>query len=362
MRATTETIHLKGDESLLIILMGALGDLVRGFCLPAQIKSRYPDVHITWLVEPRWCDLVAHHDQIDTMLVFDRPRGLKALPELKRRLRRSAFDITLDLQRHFKSGVFAYLSGSPQRLGFHPRNAKEFNWLFNNRYIPFYDECRSKLQQYLQFNALLGIDIARPLDFGLSAAAAAPLPLSLPPAYIVMVMGSSWATKNWHAEGYRQLLAWVLKTTAMGVVLVGDRSQKHTARKVRDGFESNRLVDLTGRTSLLELTAILGRAAAGIGPDSGPGHLAAAVGAPYVTLFGPTPPERVVPYRCEDLAVLSDTPCAGCYRKQCPYPECTCMTAITPEKVAAQLEKALALQAPALRSSYFETSRSSKKR
>ncbi len=343
MHAATDTIHLKGDESLLIILMGALGDLVRGLCLPAQIKSRYPDVHITWLVEPRWRDLVAHHNQIDTMLVFDRPRGLRALPALRRRLRRGAFDITLDLQRHFKSGAFAYLSGSPQRLGFHPRNTKEFNWIFNNRYIPFYDERRSKLRQYLQFNALLGIDIGEPLDFGLSAAAATPLPPILPPAYIVMVMGSSWPTKNWYAEGYRQLLTRVLKTTNMGVVLVGDRSQMPTARTVRSGLASERLVDLTGRTSLLELTAILGRAAAGLGPDSGPGHLAAAVGTPYVTLFGPTPPDRVVPYRCEDLAVLSDTHCAGCYRKQCPYPECTCMAAITPEDVAAQLAKALAL-------------------
>ena len=362
MRTTTEKIHLQGDESLLIILMGALGDLVRGFCLPAQIKSRYPDVHITWLVEPRWCDLVAHHDQIDAMLVFDRPRGLRALPDLKRRLRRGGFDITLDLQRHFKSGAFACLSGSKQRLGFHPRNTKEFNWLFNNRYIPFYDERRSKLQQYLQFTAFLGIDFGAPLDFGLSVAAATPLPPILPPAYIVMVMGSSWPTKNWHAEGYRQLLTWVLATTPMGVVLMGDRSQMPTARKVCSGLASERLVDLTGRTSLLELAAILGQATVGLGPDSGPGHLAAAVGTPYITLFGPTPPDRVVPYRCEDLAIVSDAPCSGCYRKQCPYPECTCMTAIKPEKVAAQLEKALALHAPASRSFHLDTSRSSRKR
>ena len=335
-------LSLRGDESLLIILMGALGDLVRGLCLPGQIKSRYPGVQISWLVEPRWCDLIAHHEHIDTMLVFDRPRGLRALPALRRKLRQGAFDLTLDLQRHFKSGVFAYLSGSPQRLGFNPRNAKEFNWIFNNRYIPYYDERHSKLQQYLQFNAMLGIDTADPLDFGLSAAAASPLPPHLPPAYVAMIMGSSWSTKNWHAEGYRQLLAWVWKNTDMGVVLVGDRSQMPIARAVCTGTESQRLVDLTGRTSLLELTAILSRAAAGIGPDSGPGHIAAAVGTPDITLFGPTPPDRVVPYRCEDLAVVAHTDCAGCYRKQCPYPECTCMTTIMPEKVATQLKKVLA--------------------
>lgn len=338
-------IHLRGDESLLIILMGALGDLVRGFCLPAQLKARYPGLHISWLVEPRWRELVRQHDQIDSMLVFDRPRGIRALPVLHRELRKHPFDVTLDLQRHFKSGLFSLLSGSPRRIGFHPRNAKEFNWLFNNVHIPCFGESRSKLQHYLQFAAALGVDTEGPLNFGLSARAKVKgldtLAPSLPHPYIVVVMGSSWPSKDWHADGYRGLLAYVLHDMQLGVALVGDDSQKQIAEKISAGLATDRLVNLTGRTSLTELTSLLGQAAAGLGPDSGPGHLAAAVGTPYVTLFGPTPPARVVPYGCEDLVVRADTDCAGCYRKRCPFPAHACMRAITPEMVVRQLERAL---------------------
>jgi ADP-heptose:LPS heptosyltransferase len=345
MRSAFPSIHLQGNESLLIILMGALGDLVRGFCLPGLIKSQYPEVHISWLVEPRWRDLVRHHDRIDRMLVFDRPRGVRALPALQRSLRRHAFDITLDLQRHFKSGLFSLLSGSLRRIGFHPRNAKEFNWIFNNTHIPYVDAHNAKLGHYLQFAKALGIDPRTPLDFGLAALATVDVRKhwapSLPHPYVVMVMGSSWPSKDWCAAGYRHLLAHVLDDMGIGVALVGDGSQARLAREVSAGFTTDRLVDLTGRTTLTALTALLGQAAAALGPDSGPGHLAAAVHTPYVTLFGPTPPSRVVPYGCEDLAVQAAVDCAGCYRKRCPRSEHTCMRAITPAMVARQLTKAL---------------------
>ena len=134
----------------------------------------------------------------------------------------------------------------------------------------------------------------------------------------------------------------------LGIVLVGDGNQMPLARKIHADFATERLVDLTGRTSLTELAALLGQAAAGIGPDSGPGHLAAAVGTPYVALFGPTPPGRVAPYRCEELAVAADTACAACYRKQCPLPACTCMTAITPAMVMDKLKTALIARRPSV--------------
>ena len=345
MTKQRQQIHLHGRESMLIILMGSLGDLVRGFCLPGLIKKQHPGVHISWLVEPRWKDLVVHHEQIDAMLVFDRPQGLKALPALRRMLRQRPFDITLDLQRHFKSGLFSLLSGSPHRLGFHPRNAKEFNWLFNSTHIAYFGEDKAKLAHYLQFAAAMGIDTTGPLNFGLGAIAgpksAQRTGYDLPCPYVAVVLGSSWVTKNWHEDGYRLLVTHILRHMPFGIALVGDKSQMPMARRICTEIDDDRLVDLTGRTSLTELTAILSRAAAGIGPDSGPGHLAAAVGTPYVALFGPTPPGRVVPYRCEHLAVVTDAACAACYRKQCPLPECTCMHAITPAMVISKLQKAL---------------------
>jgi heptosyltransferase-1 len=103
------------------------------------------------------------------------------------------------------------------------------------------------------------------------------------------------------------------------------------------------LLNFTGRTSLLELAAILKNAAASVGPDSGPGHLSAAVGTPYVALFGPTDPARVAPFRCLPFVVQAENDCRGCYRKTCRHKGPNCMAEITAAMVMDKLEQALAV-------------------
>jgi ADP-heptose:LPS heptosyltransferase len=99
---------------------------------------------------------------------------------------------------------------------------------------------------------------------------------------------------------------------------------------------------------LIEMTAVLKAAAAAVGPDSGPGHLAAAVGTPYVTLFGPTPANRHAPYGCEHLIVQSDLKCAPCYKKQCPEEINRCMVNIEIDDVAEKISLALATPSSAI--------------
>ena len=331
--------------SLLIVLMGSLGDLVRGLCLPAAIKRRWPDTTVTWLVEPSWKSLVDYHPLIDDVIVFDRPRGAAALVDLIWDLKQRHFDITLDLQRHFKSGVFSILSGARCRIGVHPRNAKEFNWLFNNHHLPNFSTNRPKLDHYLQYVSYLGAPPPVLPDFGLSSLSTNFLPAqliaALPPDYVVVVMGSSWVSKDWTYEGYRELLESLLKRGTHGIVLVGDSSQAESADHLKKELASDGLVNLTGRTTLLELTAILKGAAVSVGPDSGPGHLSAAVGTPYVALFGPTDPVRVAPYGCQDLVVQADTECIRCYRKSCRFEGPNCMAEITATMVMEKIEQAL---------------------
>jgi len=333
------------NVSILVVLMGSLGDLVRGLCLPGEIKRHWPAASITWLVEPSWKPLVDYHPLIDDVIVFDRPRGIAAIVALRRELNKRHFDIALDLQRHFKSGFFSLLSGAPLRIGVHPRNAKEFNWVFNNHHIPYFSDQRSKLDHYLKFVAYLGTTPSAMPHFGLSALDASRLPerlaAQLPEAFIVVVMGSSWISKDWTYEGYRELLHRILARGTHGVVLVGDGSQTGPAGQLERVLESNHLLNLAGRTSLLELTAILGSAAVSVGPDSGPGHLSAAVGTPYVALFGPTNPGRVAPFRCDRFVVQADSDCVGCYRKRCRYTGPNCMAEITADMVMDKLEQAL---------------------
>ena len=260
-------------------------------------------------------------------------------------LRKEHFDITLDLQRHLKSGFFSLLSGAKRRIGFHRKNTKELNWLFNNDSIPYFAENLSKLDHYLEFIQHLGLPGVGSLDFGLKSLQ---LNQMIPPAvaayqnsFLAVVMGSSWETKDWGFESYCNLVQHILEKFSRPVVLLGGGDQWSVAEKLIEKTGSPNIINLTGNP-LLELTAVLKAAAAAVGPDSGPGHLAAAVGTPYVTLFGPTPALRHVPYGCEHLMVQSDLDCAPCYQKECPEGHARCMGTIEVEDVIEKISLALA--------------------
>ena len=331
--------------SILIILMGSLGDVARGLCLVSHIKNHRPESKVSWLIESRRTDMVSFHPQLDHVIVFDRSRGTSGVWDLYKVLRREHFDIALDLQRILKSGFFCLLSGAARRIGFHRRNTKELNWLFNNEYIPYHPETLSKLDHYLKFTEHLGLPEPDSLDFGFKMLdvnlTAPPAVVKIQNTFIAVVMGSSWESKDWSFESYCNLVEHIIKIRNRPVVLLGGRDQWDVAEKLMANTDSPNIINLTGNP-LVELTAVLKAAAAAVGPDSGPGHLAAAVGTPYVTLFGPTPAGRHVPYGCEQLIVRSDLDCAPCYQKQCPEGHVRCMENIGVDDVAEKISQALA--------------------
>ena len=296
------------------------------------------------LVEKKRTDLVGFHDRLDRAIVFDRASGIPGIWNLYRALRREHFDITLDLQRLLKSGIFSLLSGARRRVGFHRRNAKELNWVFNNEHIPYCSENHSKLEHYLKFTEHLGLPDPNRLNFGLTALdvkQTAPWQVvEIQNKFIAVVLGSSWESKDWSYDGYFNFVKYIIEKLNRHVVLLGGNSQQGLAAGLIEKLKSPRVIDLTGN-SLLEMTAVLKAAAAAVGPDSGPGHLAAAVGTPYVTLFGPTPADRHVPYGYEHLVVQSDLDCRPCYKKQCPEHSNRCMANIKIDDVTEKIFQAL---------------------
>ncbi len=339
------------DSSILVILMGALGDVVRGLAVIDQIRNNFPHVKITWLIEPKCRGIVSLHSGIDKVILFERGQGLSAVLRLARTLRRERFDITLDMQRHLKSGFFSWLSGSARRIGFSRKNTKEGNFLFNNEYIPYREENSPKIEHYLDFVRTLGGGVQEPLTFGLEGT-----PLSdsinsrvgaLRSHYVFLVMGSSWSSKNWPLDGYEGLLLLLLKKSQLGIVLVGDRTQRESQSHLLENLKNlhpefaHRVVGVVGDTTLGELVTLISQSKGGAGPDSGPGHIAGAVGVPYVALFGPTPHVRVAPYGCEHLVVTSSLGCSPCLRRECPGLNTVCMRLLRPEVVFDRLFSAL---------------------
>jgi ADP-heptose:LPS heptosyltransferase len=337
------------DPSILIVLTGSLGDVARGLPLAGAIGSAWPRCRLSWVVEDRWAPLVRLSRHVDEVVVFERAAGARGAWRLILALRAARSDVALDLQRILKSGMISWQSGATRRIGFNPADAKEGNAFFNTEHITRVSASESKVRHYLAFADHLGIPVREPLDFGLDrfdAASHLPVPIQARGRpFVALVVGTSWPSKDWPRTQWRRLPGLVASGTGLDVVLVGHAAGPDSPvapGPVMDGaLAAAAVIDLRGRTSLLELAAVLRLAVVATGPDTGPGHLAAAFGTPYVGLYGPTDPRRVAPWGCEDLAVTSPAPCHRCGRR-CRRPAEWCMAAITAEHVWERVRDVLA--------------------
>ncbi len=325
-------------ERILIVLLGAIGDVVRALPLLNRIRAGYPGAHVAWAVEPAAAPILDRHPALDEVLVFERAGGAPAFVQFLRRIRRGRFDLTLDLQRHAKSGLVSFASRAPVRVGFHRRNAKELNWLWNTRTIEPVEPRGWKLEQYLRFAALLELP-EMPPSFGIRLTAeedagVAALLSPLRRRFAALFLGSTWESRLWFPEGFARV-ADELDALGLDAVLLGG------ADATAIGAETSRLarrkpLDLSGKTTLRESYGVLARARVAVGPDSGPMHLAAAAGTPVVSLWGATTPARSAPFGSEDLVLVGRVACAPCYRRSCPIGR-QCMQQITTERVVAQV-------------------------
>src|SRR5437763_12532014 len=142
---------------VLIVLLGAIGDVVRALPLLGRIRLAWPDVHLAWAVEPKSLPVLEGHRWLDRVIVYDRARAPFSFLSFLRQVRAGNFDLVVDLQRHLKSGVVALTSGARERIGFDRANVKEFNHLFSTRHIEPQPNLRLKLLQYQAFGDALGL-------------------------------------------------------------------------------------------------------------------------------------------------------------------------------------------------------------
>jgi heptosyltransferase-1 len=354
------------QTSIAIVLLGALGDVVRAFAILPPLKEAFRDCHITWIVEPKSAGIVRLNPYVDTVIEFKRPysgsivakavKSLSAYQTFKKDIEGKFFDVVLDLQRHLKSGILSRSIPAQRRIGFNRADSKEYNWLFNTDHIPQCDPKISKVYHYLQFLPLLGVENNKNVSFGLSKAVTiSDAPLSVQniaknsQPIIGMIMGSTWETKDWTIYGYVRLIELLLKDSSLGcsIILLGDKTQAVLANRIvelissRGNVSKNNLLSLAGATTLKELLAILSVCSVAAGPDSGPGHISAALGVPYVGLFGPTTEERVAPFGQENRVVRVSLKCTPCMKRVCPGFGNICMSLISAEQVRDKILAAL---------------------
>lgn len=292
--------------SLCILRLSALGDICHTLPVVRTIQQAWPETKLTWIIGKTEHALVADIDGIEFQ-VLDKARGWRGYARLWRRLRGRRFDALLHMQLSLRANFASLAVSSPIRLGFDRARARDFQWLFTNHRIA--PRAREHVQDsFFGFTEALGIrsrvlrwDI--PIPPAARAFAATALGADDTPILVISPC-SSMSYRNWHAEGYAAVADYAAERHGMRVVLTGGASatEREYARAIA-AHARHRPIDLVGRTDLKQLLAILARARALLAPDSGPAHMATAVGTPVIGLYACTNPERARPYLSADYVI-----------------------------------------------------------
>jgi lipopolysaccharide heptosyltransferase I len=343
----TEQPTPEPPRRVLIVLLGAIGDVVRALPLLGRIRRAWPRAHIAWAIEPKSLPILEHHSWLDEIILYDRTRAPLAFSGYLRRVRAGRFDLVVDLQRHLKSGITSVVSGAPDRIGFAAPNTKEFNHLFSTRTIAPQPAMKLKLMQYQAFGDALGLATA-PIEFGLSPtdderARVNELLRDAPRPLMGVILGSSWPSRIYFPELTARAIATLSAANNGGAplypVLIGTPEEAPLADDVMRHLDGAPALNLAGKTGLRDLIALFGECTTAFGPDSGPMHIAAAVGCPIVSLWGSTAPQRSAPWGFDQYAIVGEIPCHPCYLRSCPIGR-ECMWRIDPAVVAERVRRA----------------------
>jgi heptosyltransferase-1 len=279
-------------QRILIVKPSSMGDIIHGLLIAEAIQAQLPAVSIDWVVRREFAELVEAASVIDHTYIFERSAGVGGFVRLIREVRTQRYDAVLDLQGLARTGILTVAAHAKRKLG--RSDARECAWIGYNEKTPALPAGQPPhaVKILSAFLPLLGLkeELPRSLSFDAPEVAVALPELSAGGKRVVLFPESRRAEKNW--MGYEALTRWLLDQPEVGqVVWCG-----HVPFEASQPIEDDRLVNLTGQTGIAQLPELLNAADCVVSNDSGPMHLAAALGRPLVTLFGPTAPERFGPY------------------------------------------------------------------
>jgi lipopolysaccharide heptosyltransferase II len=325
---------------VLVVRLGAIGDVTNALVFATALRERDPGVHIGWAVHRLAAPLVQGHPAIDRVHVWDRRGGLGAFRTLVRELRAARYDLAVDLQRILKSALLARSSGARRVLGFDRSRTKEASWLFTTERVPPGDPAAHRVAEYLEVAAALDArpgEVRHDLPVEPEAEAwAEALVGELGGAPILINLGASKPANRWPPERFGALARGLAEDPGGPVVLAGGPDDRASGERA-SAMAGAGIHDLVGATTLPQLVSLQRRARLFIGCDTGPMHLAAAVGLPVLALFGPADPSRTGPWEprpgTRHVVLREPPPCAPCHRKTCNQPRHACMEDLTVERV-----------------------------
>jgi heptosyltransferase-1 len=342
---------LEPPRRLLLLRLGSMGDIIHALPVAATLRAAFPSAHIAWLVDQRWRPLLDAVEGLDAVLSVPRD-GWTGIRRSIARVRREQFETVVDVQGLYKSAILARLSGAPLRVGFDRAAARESgaSMFYNLRVSPPFGH---RISKNLALAAALGAGPNRKDDRQASPNSAL-FPMRVPAeaqarvgemlqstgaaAYFMLSPGGGWLAKCWPAERYGELHRRLAARLGLRGVVTYGPGERALAEAVRAsaGSPEPLLLEL----DLPQLMAALRGARFFAGADTGPLHLAVALGTPVVGLYGPTDPAQTGPYSREDVVVRNARPDETTYRRGSSY--APSMLSITVEQVEEAVARRLA--------------------
>ena len=369
------TISLNHSPTrIALIKPSALGDIAHSLPVVSALRRRFPSSHIAWIVNRGYAPILEGHPDLNEIIPFDRGAlrkgwfsGGLAFVRFLRHLRGQRFDMVVDLQGLLRTGLMTLASGAPVRIGL--ASSREFSSVCYTHRIDDRIGVRHAVDRYWRVIESLGYYSDKIFHVPVQPDARSwthDLLQSRPRPWLAVGVGSRWLTKRWPPQHFAALVhraqaqfggtavfvgtpeeaslaeqavalvnsaTWASPTISAALVGVEPASNPHQRCAYGGALQ------MTGKTTLPQLVALLSECDVMIANDTGPLHLAVALGRPVVAPYTCTLPEKTAPYGQEDRGVATSIWCRGSYLKTCPRMEC--MAELSPDRLWPPLESIL---------------------
>lgn len=333
--------------NILIVRLGALGDIIHAVPAAAALRAAFPEARIDWLVDAKHRAVVDLVTVIDRVIVLERA-SLRGWIDVVRQMRPGRYDVALDFQGLLKSAILARGSGAPRVIGFSIWHLRE------KTARPFYSEIAAECEHqsgnqpahvvYKNLALLRALGVTdRQIRFPLAdveSSVLAQVRATLGPdrRFALINPGAAWPNKRWPPERFGAIAAFLRDIRGLPSVVLWGPGEEGLAGEVVNASEgAARMAPATGLADLLALSRA---AALMVSGDTGPLHVAAAAGTPTVSLFGPTDPLRNGPWAADDVTVSRFGACSCHYERRCHW-QSWCLATIETAEVSAAIQQRL---------------------
>jgi heptosyltransferase I len=292
-------------KSVCILRLSAIGDVCHVLPMLRTLQQEWPATKFTWVIGKLEAKLLGHMPDIE-FIVFDKSSGFTGIRKIKQGLKGRRFDLLLHMQLSIRASALAMAIPARVKLGFDLPRAREMQWMFTTHRIER-AERQHVLDSFFGFAERLGVrDKVLRWDIPIPDADRDYAQNLIPDNGLTLVISpcSSHRLRNWRAEYYAQVADFAVNAYGMRIILCGGRSalEKRMGEQIVAHMRNN-AINVIGKDTLLQLLATLERATLLLSPDSGPAHMATAVGTPVLGLYATANPQRSGPYLSRQLCI-----------------------------------------------------------